>query len=199
MRYQGPSPRDRVPPPSQRLATSSIVRGFRASLPPREALILTAVLNHPWLLDAHAEELAELEFRHPEADRLRRALLDAEAGHSHAPMSPEMLREAVTATGFGATLARVEGALTHFSDWPARPEAAADDVGRWWDHVVTLHRKQRTLNRELKDAERALGTEPSEENLHWLKDVQERLTALEGSEALIEDFGVLSGRPASRA
>jgi hypothetical protein len=29
--------------------------------------------------------------------------------------------------------------------------------------------------------------------------VQERLTALEGSEALIEDFGVLSGRPASRA
>ncbi|MBN8956799.1 MAG: DNA primase [Rhizobiales bacterium] len=199
MRYQGPSPRDRVPPPSQRLATSSIVRGFGASVPPREALILVTVLNHPWLLEAHAEELAELEFRHPEADRLRRALLDAEAGHSHAPMSPEMLREAVTATGFGATLARVEGALTHFSDWPARPEAAADDVGRWWDHVVTLHRKQRTLNRELKDAERALGTEPSEENLHWLKDVQERLTALEGSEALIEDFGVLSGRPASRA
>ncbi len=199
VRYQGPSPRDRVPPPSQRLAASSIVRGFRASLPPREALILTAVLNHPWLLEAHAEELAELEFRHPEADRLRRALLDAEAGHSHAPMSPEMLREAVAATGFGAALARVEGALTHFSDWPARPEAAADDVGRWWDHVVTLHRKQRTLNRELKDAERALGTEPSEENLHWLKDVQERLTALEGSEALIEDFGVLSGRPASRA
>jgi DNA primase len=157
------------------------------------------VLNHPWLLEAHAEELAELELRHPEADRLRRALLDAEAGHGHAPMSPEMLREAVIATGFGAALAHVEGALTHFSDWPAHPEAASDDVGRWWNHVVTLHRKQRTLNRELKDAERALGTEPSEENLHWLKDVQERLTALEGSEALIEDFGVLSGRPASRA
>jgi DNA primase len=195
-RYQGPSPRDRLAPPSLRLASSSIVRGFRASLPPREALILTAVLNHPWLLETHAEELAELELRHPEADRLRRALLDAGAGHSQAAMSPEMLREALVATGFGALLTRVEGALTHSSDWPARPEAAADDVQRWWDHVVTLHRKQRTLNRELKDAERALGTEPSEENLHWLKDVQERLTALEGSEAQIEDFGVLSGRPA---
>ena len=61
--------------------------------------------------------------------------------------------------------------------------------------MITLHRKQRTLNKELKDAERALGTEPSEEHLHWLKDVQERLSALEGAEALIEDFGVSSGRP----
>jgi len=68
-------------------------------------------------------------------------------------------------------------------------------VTRWWNHVITLHRKQRTLNRELKDAEHALGAEPSEENLHWLRDVQERLSALEGTEALIEDFGMSSGRP----
>jgi DNA primase len=59
-----------------------------------------------------------------------------------------------------------------------------------------LHHKQRTLNRELKDAERALGNDPSEENLAWLRDLQERLSALDGSEAQIEDFGVSSGRPA---
>ena len=53
------------------------VRGFRSAMPPREALILLAVLNHPWLLDHHVEEFAELEFRHPDADRLRRAILDA--------------------------------------------------------------------------------------------------------------------------
>ncbi len=194
-RYLGAALRERLAPPSPRLAASPIVRGSRAAVPPREALILVAVLNHPWLLDAHAEELAELELRHPEADRLRRAMLDASAGHNHAPMQAGMLRAAVADSGCGAVLAHVEGALTHTSDWPARPDAAADDVARWWNHVVTLHRKQRTLNKELKDAERALGTEPSEENLHWLRDVQERLTALEGSEALIEDFGVLSGRP----
>ncbi len=61
-------------------------------------------------------------------------------------------------------------------------------------HVVTLHRKHRTLNRELKDAERALGDEPSEANLAWIRDVQGRLAALEGTEALIEGFGVSSGR-----
>ena len=59
---------------------------------------------------------------------------------------------------------------------------------------MTLHRKSRTLNKELKDAERALAEEPSDENLNWLRDVQGRLSALEGTEATIEGFGALSGR-----
>jgi DNA primase len=41
----------------------------------------------------------------------------------------------------------------------------------------------------------ALGNEPSEENLAWLRDIQERLAALDGSEALIDGFGASSGRP----
>ena len=72
---------------------------------------------------------------------------------------------------------------------------------QWWTHVVTLHRKQRTLNRELKDAERALGEEPTDANLAWLRDVQARLSALDGSEAQIEGFGLVlgpRGRAASR-
>ena len=60
------------------------------------------------------------------------------------------------------------------------------------DHVVTLHRKQRTLNRELKDAERALGEDATDANLAWLRDVQGRLSALDGSEAQIEGFGLSS-------
>jgi len=37
--------------------------------------------------------------------------------------------------------------------------------------------------------------EPSEENLTWLRDVQGRLSALDGAEALIDGFGAPSGRP----
>ncbi len=59
-----------------------------------------------------------------------------------------------------------------------------------------MHRKTRTLHKELKEAERALGEDPSEENLAWLRDVQGRLSALEGAEASIEGFGASSGRPA---
>ncbi len=35
---------------------------------------------------------------------------------------------------------------------------------------------------------------PSEANLAWLKDVSARLESLDGTEALIEGFGELSGR-----
>jgi DNA primase len=180
--------------PSAQLSGSSLVRGGRSSLSPREALMLVAVVNHPWLLEHHAEEFAALEFLNPDADQLRRAIL---AAASHATeIGPEALRETIATAGLGGVLARVEAAITHASDWPAKTGASPEDVGQWWTHVVTLHRKQRTLNKELKDAERALGEEPTDANLAWLRDVQGRLSALDGSEALIEGFGLSSGRPA---
>lgn len=178
--------------PSARLSGSPIVRGFRSALPPREALILMAVVSHPWLLEHHAEEFAELEFLNGDADQLRRAVLDAGTG---GPADAEALRAAIAARGLGPVLARAEAAITHTSDWPARPGAAEHDVAQWWTHVVTLHRKQRTLNRELKEAERALGEDPTDTNLAWLRDVQGRLSALDGTEAQIEGFGLSSGRP----
>ena len=92
-------------------------------------------------------------------------------------------------------LERIERALTHPADWPARKGAAPDDLRQWWTHVVTLHSKARTLNKELKDAERALGDDPSESNFAWLRDVQGRLSSIDGTEASIEGFGVMSGRP----
>jgi DNA primase len=187
-----PTPQEALGPTSARLAVSPIVRGGRSSLPAREALILLAVINHPWLLETHAEDLADLEFRHADGDRLRRAILDAGSGHA---LTPAAMRDAIKARELGALLARVEGSITHGSDWPAQPGAAEEDVSRWWTHVVSLHRKSRTLNKELKDAEAALGNEPSDENLAWLRDVQGRLAAVDGAEALIDGFGVSSGRP----
>jgi DNA primase len=59
-----------------------------------------------------------------------------------------------------------------------------------------LHHKQRTLNRELQDARRALGEELTDANLARLRDVQGELSALDGNEAQIEGFGLFSGRPA---
>jgi DNA primase len=98
------------------------------------------------------------------------------------------------ARGCGAILQRIEGALTHVADWPAREGAAPEDVRQWWTHVLTLHRKNRTLNKELKEAELALGQELSEQNFAWLQDVRAQLSSLEGTEASIEGFGALSGR-----
>ncbi len=159
-------------------------------------MILLATFNHPWLLETEAEQLAELEFQNGDADLLRRVVLDITAS-----IQPDQvpdaaaLREAVMARECGATLQRIERAFTHLADWPARAGAAPEDVRQWWTHVLTLHRRNRTLNKELKEAERALGEEPSEQNFAWLRDVQAQLSSLEGTEATIEGFGALSGRP----
>jgi DNA primase len=70
-------------------------RSFAATAPrsdPR-GTDLQAVINHPWLLDTHAEELAALEFRHPDGDKLRAAILDAAA--SEHPLTPAAMRAAI--------------------------------------------------------------------------------------------------------
>jgi DNA primase len=181
-------------PVSSYLSASSIVRGSRSALSAREALIVLALINHPWLLESHSEDVAALEFHHPDADQLRRTILDA--GVESGPSGLDNVRDLLEKRELLPLLERIERAVTHPADWPARAGAAADDVNQWWMHVVTLHRKARTLNKELKEAERALGEDPSDQNFAWLRDVQGRLSALDGTEASIEGFGALSGRPA---
>ena len=183
-------------PLSPQLQGSSIVRGARSALQPREALILLVAFNHPWLLETQAEQLAEVELS-GDADMLRRVLLDITASRQpERYVDRAALREAVVARGCQAVLQRIEAAVTHSADWPAREGAAPEDVRQLWDHVLTLHRRNRTLNKELKEAERALGDELSEQNFARLQDVRAQLSSLEGTEASIEGFGALSGRPA---
>ena len=64
--------REPFAPLSPRLGQSQIIRGNKSAMPSREALILLAVIEHPWLLETHPEEFAEIELIHPDADRLRR-------------------------------------------------------------------------------------------------------------------------------
>jgi DNA primase len=179
---------------SRNLANSPILRGHHAAVPPREVLIVLAVLNHPWLLSDHAEEFAELELVHGDAVGLRKAILEAaaRADVSEARVLGQMLEEA----GAGPVRTRMERAISHGADWEIRPESASGDVLAWWHQIVSLHRRKRTLSRELREAERAFGAEPTEANQARLMDLQERLAILDGTEALIEGFGAQSGRPA---
>src|SRR5438270_894918 len=62
---------------SPQLALSPIMRGQRSALSRREALILQTLINHPWLLHEHLEEVAALELGHPEAHKLRAGIIAA--------------------------------------------------------------------------------------------------------------------------
>jgi DNA primase len=183
---------------SPQLALSPIMRGQRSALSRREALILQTLINHPWLLHDHLEEVAALELAHPEAHKLRAAIISAFASDHHQSPEPseqaEKMRADLEAGGFSQTLQRVERAITTGAVWGARPEAAREDVLSTWHQLVALHRQWHSLLRELKDAELALGDEASELNLTWLRDVKARLEEVDGTEALIEGFGESSGR-----
>jgi DNA primase len=178
---------------SAQLAASPVHRGHRAAIPLREALILQAVINHPWLLHDHLEELAGVEFRHAGAARVKSELIDIFA-HGAASDGEAMIAE-LGRRGLTEVAARMGKAITTPSVWGAQSEAAPDDVLMTWKQLVALHRQWHSLIKELREAEQALGQETTEANYSWLQDVKARLAILDGTEALIEGFGASSGRP----
>ncbi len=97
---------------SPQLANSPIMRGQRSAMSRREALILQSLINHPWLLHDHLEEVAALELAHPEANKLRAGIIAAFAGdHHHSPdveEQAEKMRADLEARGFSQVLQRVE-------------------------------------------------------------------------------------------
>jgi DNA primase len=179
---------------SQQFASGPLHRGHRTSVPRREALILQAALNYPWLLHDHLEEFASLEFRHPDAEKLKSALVDI-AAHA-AAADAEAVRAELAGRGLTEVMGRIAASITTQSVWGARPDAAPEDVLVTWQQLVALHRQWHSLTRELKDAEQALGQDSSEGNYLRLRDVKARLANMDGTEALIEGFGASSGRGA---
>jgi DNA primase len=183
---------------SPQLALSPIMRGQRSAISRREALILQSLINHPWLLHDHLEEVAALELAHPEAHKLRAGIIAAFANdHHHSPEPSEQsekMRADLEAGGFSQVLQRVDRSVTTSAVWGAKAHAAREDVLSTWHQLVSLHRQWHSLLRELKDAELALGEVASEANYAWLRDVKARLSEVDGTEALIEGFGESSGR-----
>src|SRR5215472_4381768 len=115
---------------SPQLAASPIHRGDRAAVSRREALILLSALNHPWLLHEHLEDLAAVEFRFAEAEKVKVALIDIFA-HGGAP-DRECMAAELARRGLAEGVARIQKAITTVSVWGARPEAAPADVLMTW-------------------------------------------------------------------
>ena len=82
---------------SPQLANSPIMRGQRSAMSRREALILQSLINHPWLLHDHLEEVAALELAHPEAHKVRAGIIAAFANDHHHWPEPEEQAEKMRA------------------------------------------------------------------------------------------------------
>ncbi len=173
------------------LARSPLLRAKSTGGFAREALILLIFLNHPQLLDAYHEPLTELELYSSDARALRQKLLDLWADHHR---DADELAAEIERAGLGAARAKLESLVGHASLWTVAPAAADSDAEESLKQALALHRKMRALHTELVLAQKALAGDASESNLARLKSVQEQLSGLAGTEAVIEGFGAASGR-----
>jgi len=106
----------------------------------------------------------------------------------------DRVRGALAEAGFGDDIGRMERFLVRQGIWQSGAETELADAKTGLNHALALHYKSVDLNKELKAAELALGNEPSEESFERLRDIQNQITSVDGTEALIEGFGSLSGR-----
>jgi DNA primase len=178
---------------SDTLRNSRLLKPGRAiDATPREATILVSLVNHPALADSRLESLAELELASPTSRTLLNALLDL-VTRDH-DITAEALRGALGARGFGDPIEKMELLLARQGVWQCGAEIADPDAEIGLKHALALHSKSVELNKALKAAEVALGDDPSEETFERLRDIQNQITTVDGTEALIEGFGSLSGR-----
>lgn len=179
---------------SDALKNSRMLREKSApAITAREAAIVVTLVNHPALADQRLELLAGLELISSTPRDVLAALLDAVGGGAS---EARAVREEIAAKGLSEALLAMETLLTRQGVWQAGPQANPIDAETGLKHALALHNKKVQLNRELKAAEIAHGDDPSEESFERLRDIQNQISSVDGTEALIEGFGSLSGRPA---
>lgn len=155
------------------LMESALVQAAPARLPAREALMLQTILNHPWLLDDFAEDIAAVQFEANPHHRLRDLILSIHSEQN--PLDKDTLNKQLNMLGQGSLLTQVEHAITHNSDRNTQPRTSHEDVLIGWRHMLALHRKSVELKRELESAERAFALEQSEENYLRVRDLREQV------------------------
>ncbi|PTE06940.1 DNA primase [Mesorhizobium helmanticense] len=177
---------------TESLGQSALVKRGSGGMSVREATIIVALINHPALIDENFAHVEFLDLANTELTRLHAAILDAMA-HDMADD-----RNAVIATieraGCGDIWERAVALIKRARQWPALESAGLDDARDAFNQALHLQRSARTLHRELKQAQAALDQDPSDENFRHLLEIQAQFNDVQATEALIEGFGVSSGR-----
>jgi DNA primase len=176
------------------------VRRNAAAVPLRDAVLIATVANHPAILASHLEEFSRLQIASAAAHSLRQAILDifARWESEGRPGTPERMHEELTAGGALARLDDLNRQLRENRIWQALPDAAHEDALEGWLQALALHARAHQLRRDLQSAEMALAQEENEENFDRLVEIRSEYARAEGIEALIEGFGLPSGRPVRR-
>lgn len=183
---------------SDSLVRSTLVKGRSIgaganNAPLREATILLILINHPRLIDEDFEMLAGIDLGHDALRSLQAALLDVLAS-DHIEDGAAM-RLALAEAGHGELIDALEQSIKRARLWPATSQAAEEDAREALRQALHLHQRSRALHKELRALEEMLETDETGELFGRLVDIRNQLMKAEATEALIEGFGLSSGRP----
>ena len=187
-------------PVSDRLARSGLVAGY-SSLPSlRESALALTVVNHPPLFFEDFDALRQIEFESRDMRRFWQAVMGVAAA-SGPDLTREELLTALETQGFDGLLANLDKQIRFARLWTATEHAAIEDAREGYQQALALHMRARALVRQRHEIERELaeavehGAEADAERLMLtLKEVQLEIARLEAQEALVDGFGVMSGR-----
>jgi len=160
----------------------------------REVGIVVGFINHPLLIAEAFDYLAELELPEGELSRLRSAVLDV--AMTAAALDRQAILSALEGRGLRGVFDALEARVRANRDWMFLAEAAVEDAREALRQALHLQHRQRFLHRELRNAEVAFAAEQTEQAYAQIVAIKQEMDNLAGTEALIDGFGLLSGRPA---
>ncbi len=185
---------------SDRLTSSGLVRGTADQPKLREAVLALTVVNHPTLLREDYDEIAHIDFANRDLERMWSALI-GEAANAGKDLSREHLHERLEALGYGALLKALDQQVRNARLWTATVEAAPEDAREGYNQALALHKRSRALRwqkieleREIAEATEADDGERVERLMNTLQEVHLEGLRLENQDAIIDGFGILSGR-----
>lgn len=197
---QGPRAAGRAAGVSDRLARSGLVRGYRDLPALRESVLALTIVNHPQLLLEEYDEIAAIDFENRDLQRFWSAMLPA-AATAGANLSREYLMQRLAGEGFDMILKSLDQQVRNARLWTATEVAALEDAREGYRQALSLHKRTKALRlqkieleREIAEATEAGDAGEIEPLLLALSEVQLEIVRMENQEAIIDGFGVLSGR-----
>ncbi|MGV2105559.1 DNA primase [Agrobacterium vitis] len=185
---------------SDRLTRSGMVSRSHDQPSLRESVLALTIVNHPQLLQEDYDEISCIDFDSRDLQRLWPAVLTAVA-QTGAQLTREDLYERLMSAGFDTLLKALDQQIRNARLWTATTVAALEDAREGYTQALSLHKRAKALRRQRIELEREIAeaTEADDAGridglMSVLQEVQLEIVRMENQEAIIDGFGVMSGR-----
>ncbi len=186
---------------SDRLTRSGLVRGHQENAALRECVLALTVVNHPALMLDDYDEIAAIDYDNRDLQKLWSAMLGAAAIVAGPHLTRDYLLECLDVAGFGSLLKNLDQQVRNARLWTATEQAAMEDAREGYRQALAFHKRAKDLRWQKIELERdiAQATEAGDDAeidrlMRASQEVHFEALRLENQEAIIDGFGVLSGR-----